>query len=1648
MSWSLRRASLVLSAVAVLGSVSFLQHASGELRALQKEAPPPALPPKVTLRPSETDPYKDAFDFSGLTLPTDNELKKQIQAAVDYIHEEDWATATRTLQRLVERYQDVFVQLLRNGPDGKERLAWVSVKSEANRLIGKLPRKGMEFYKLTYGPPAAEMLKRAKENGDKASMGLVMARYFYTDAGAEATNWLGTYMLDRGDYAAAARYFERLLQRDGIDKLPPATLFKAAYAFHQAGDKAGEERVWKKLNDRVSDLKVGNETRSISDLEDHVKQLVRANYHGNASDWPVFGGAPGRNAQGIGGTAFMEYRWLAKTVSKDQADRHHNGDTTGVWVEKAEKRLHDRHQPVLTAFFPVTATTLTKDNQKRPLLIYRSYWGIHAVNVKSGKLEWETPSSWSLDRMLDKNAEARRIQAAHQWLTNYVDQNQRPQLVFENSTLGTLSTDNAFVYAVDDLAVPPPNFQTYDPRFGGNPYTPGLTFGPDVTDAIYHNRLQAFELASSGKLKWELGGRGGKDELSDSYFLGPPLPLGGKLYVMTEKQQELRLACIDPVQGKLVSLQTLATTKDKMVQNATRRTEAAHLAYGEGILVCPTNAGAVFGVDLLSNSLVWAYPYREKGEVPPPTTMQPNGRVVRGGIPPGWVMGPDGRLHPAASLNTHWKSSAPVVQDGKVVFTAPDAKSVHCLNLRDGLPLWSHQRTDDDLYLAGVFAGKVLLVGKKGCRALSLAKGEALWNLETGLPSGQGVASDNVYYLPLKEAARSKEPEICAIDVDKGLVLAHTKSRKKLVPGNLLFYEGDVLSQTSTEVAAFPQLKVKIAQMDDLIAKNPNDPAGLTERGDLRLDKGDLPGAIDDLRRALKSDPPPETQVKARTKLYDALTEYFQRDFNAAEEFLPEYEALCKVDLAGAGSDEDRAAREAEGRRRRGNFLCLVAKGREAQGRLVDAFEKYREFGEMAGKEELISVVDEPAVKAAPDVWSQGRIAAMVARANDEQRKPLEELITRKWAHLEESREPDLDELRNFVKVFGSLFDVGKEARLRLAERLMEVDEPSALLEAEQQLSLLRGPQEGPELAARAVEALGRLHTRKGLLEDAAYYYRLLGRQYARVVIREGKTGAELLNDLATDKRFLPYLDEPGRLGAAGKIKVTEERGSFPFQNQTYYFARAGEALPFFDRNRVALRLDYHQFKLIDRATGEERWGKNLTRTMFQNIVYSQPSAPKFSFQNLGHLVVLPVGHMVFGIDPVHQRVLWEKNLAGPGAGMPNYQLTLDPRDGSPQIIFSDGWIQRLGQTGPLEGAVICLQTRDALLAVDPLTGRTLWTRSDVNSRSHLFGDDQNLYVVEMGADAVPSSTRVFRAYDGVSVKAPDFAKAYEKRVRLVGRNILLSETDARNVVTLRLYDVLTGQDLWKQTYAPGAVVLHAEDANLAGVVEPDGTVLVVDLRTQKGVLNSKMDPKYLDKVQAVHLLSDGRYFYVACNGPVDPNIMPFGGVRFNLQPGAGLRALPVNGEVYSFHRATGKMNWHVPVPNQMLVLDQFEDLPMVLFTANYQKWVINAAGRNVMQVSAVKSVEKRTGKLIYDNESMPNGMNFHALHVDARAGRIDFIGQFLKITYSLDGGPGPGKAEPPSAPPGAGAPPPVGFKRGGLGPQGAGIPAPRELPR
>jgi outer membrane protein assembly factor BamB/tetratricopeptide (TPR) repeat protein len=1676
MSWNTRRAFLVLLALLVAVSALWLEQGRAQVKiAIQQQ--PGALPAAVPPPGPDASVNPDGFLNGGISLPKDEKGRgKSIEAAIDYIKEEDWKTAIPTLQKLLEIDEDVFVRLTRKNAENKEVSIWVSVKQEADRLIGGLPAAGLDYYKVTYGARAADLLKKAKQSGDPALLAELMKKYAHTDAGGEAIKLLADYHLDRGNYIAAGLCYSKLLSRQGAEKVSNAVLCKAAWAAHMApasttsnpnsvltGNMLSEKEIWKQLRARTREVQLGDQTYTVDELEEHVAKLERPNFSQNATDAVVFRATPSRSNQLVGGPAFMSATWRQSMMHDDEKENPASYErlkkAIGYWSK-------DRKQPIIPAFSPITVT-VTRGDKKVPLLVYKNYWGLMARDLKSGETAWASPSSWSLERMLRAHAEPRKQQAMTSWLQYYVDQNQHPQILFENSTVGTLSTDGQFVYVVEDLAVPPP--QTGNMHMGFNPNMNNTTgYSPEVQDAVAHSRLQAFELKTNGKLSWELGTPEEKGPLSDCYFLGPPLPLGGKLYVLTEKQQELRLVCLDPAaRGKVISTQTLGTSQEKMQNDVMRRTNAAHLAYGEGILVCPTNAGAVFGINLLENSLVWAYPYREKSDTPPQQHFDRFGR------PRGFIVGPDGRVVQPTQNHNQWKASAPVIADGKVIFTAPDSRSLHCINLRDGSRVWQKPKLEDDLYLGNVSNGKVLIVGKKSVRGLSLSSGEVLWTLDTGVPSGQGIASDNVYYLPLKEGGRFKKPQICAIDMEHGKIVGSSESRPRTVgegldvPGNLLFYEGDVVSLTPTEVVVYPQLKVKIAQMDELIAKNPNDPVGLTERGELRLDKNDLAGAIEDLSTALKNNPSKETRARARGKLYDTLTAYISDHFNEAEKYLKEYEDLCKVDMDEA-PPEKRAELEAEQRRRRATYLWLVGKGREEQGRLVEAFEKYQQFGAEAGtQQELVPAVDERTVKAAPDVWSRGRIIAMMARAKPEHREPLEKLIADKWDKLRQTN--DLPALRQFVRMFGSVSAAGKEARLQLVERLFEQKESAdehPLLEAELELNQFRTGQHSPELAARATEALARLYTRKGLLEDAAYCYRRLGGEFAKVPVRDGKTGRDFYDDTATDKRLLPYLDEPEPFSNT-KLKAKKVSDDFskqrPGHGQLFQFEHSGERLPYFRHHIVGLNFGTHEFKLLDRKSQDdagaprEVWARKLTPTQFQlmsNQALAQvqninnlnangnnpPHAARFPYRTVGHLVVLPVGHLVYGIDPVNRRVLWEVNLAVGGSGGPiavrpgvnpangptwnaQHPPLVDPRDGSVVITYADGWVQRLGQAGPLEGQTVCVQTREALTALDPLTGRVLWSRSDVNSRNRLFADEDHVFVVELNNENQAHAGRVFRAADGITVPAPDFATLFQKRLQVLGRNILISESGPGGHVVLRLVDALTSQDVWKESYPARSLVVNSEEPYLTGVVEPDGKVHVVDLRTRKEVMSGKMDnpSETLRNVQVVHLLADRRKFYFACQGPVEANNANRLNVNLasNVMTQLGMRTVSVNGRICAFGRDDGSLEWYVPVKNQYLVLDQFADLPVVLLTARHQELRNMGVGQQWSFVSSAMSIEKRSGRVLVDESDLklPQTTNFYGVSIDRRAGTIDLLSDKLKITHFPDPASGGKRADSATSP-------------------------------
>jgi len=769
-------------------------------------------------------PAPPGFDpfTSPITLPTNRDAQQRMYAAQDYIAEQEWAKAVKELQRLLNSPEDGFVQVTSDGP--KPTTLWVSIRSEANRLLGTMPRDGLKIYEDMYGREAASNLERAQKQNDPQLLADVAQRFLHTKSGLKAAELLGTRCLERDEPMMAAPYFERLVNGPRGAELDTQIILKAALAFYRAGDKAGGDEEWKKLQARAKQdggIQIGNQLISIDRVRDELDKASREEPR-LSRDVSYYRFTASRTGQGIGGPFSGEPVWSLSTVLAPESG---SGDAR-TWAEdminNGSRQLEQKGMPPLPAFQPIAVPGQ---------VIYRTYNGVYSAYLKEVDIEitvggekirekkkpgdhawWSHTDGGILSLVRDPNKkgviDSWRAQY-NQWLTS--------NSVFENSITGTISTDGSRVFAIDDLVIQPHPQALMQFRMG---WGGQMNFGALQKQVADRNTLKAFSIELGGSLRWELGGDhdpnvnapgplGQNRGTKDSFFLGPPLPLGDKLYVLNEKDGEVRLICLHPKDGnernppvpKLEDgwVQTLATAKDKVSLDFNRRMHAAHLAYSDGILVCPTNAGTVLAVDLLTHSLVWAHQYREPEPVDPKKPIRPQ-------------IGFNPNQPQQQYLINEWKATAPAVVDGKVVFAAPDSQTLHCISLRDGREVWRKKREADDLYFAGVFGGKVLIVSKNSVRALKLTTGEDAWKVaNTGTPSGQGVASDNIYYLPVRASAdAAKEPGVVAINLTKGEIAGVTKAAKKdgrvEIPGNLIFFDNLLLSQGLNNLVCYPLL--------------------------------------------------------------------------------------------------------------------------------------------------------------------------------------------------------------------------------------------------------------------------------------------------------------------------------------------------------------------------------------------------------------------------------------------------------------------------------------------------------------------------------------------------------------------------------------------------------------------------------------------------------------------------------------------------------------------------------------------------------------------------------------------------------------------------------------------------------------------------
>jgi len=1451
------------------------------------------------------------------------ELRQPLNRAREAIEQQQYSDAVRELASILNNPNaDDFFLALEAGSDVQ-----TSLRTAAQQMLGNMPAKGRDLYELQSGAEARAALDAALESGDVQALADVSRRFFHTKAGYEATLLLGKHHLDHGRPLAAALMLQRVAEAPTAARLyDPELSVMLAGAWNLAGMTDNAQNVLRSLKQRQPNAKVSLGETSIALFSDDaqalpwLEKIVGAGELGRkllASEWVMFRGNEARNASTNGSLPVVNFRWTVPVLDTPKDEQ--------LARQMAKQKL-DRNSVAIPALQPLAV---------KDFVLTRTPDRLLGIDLKTGKRVWV---SW-WEESETKSTFLTPQQAANPQVAER--ENKLQQRIWEDGLFGQLSSDGEQLYIVDDLPVAP-NVVNGIPR--------GLWVGARaaVSSGQFTNRLRALDLRSQGKLKWVVGGSNGEDEpaLAGAFFLGPPLPVAGQLYVLAEFNGELRLLCLSAKTGAVEWKQQLAVMEDtfQIRADGLRRLASATPSFADGVLVCPTSAGGVVAVDLATRSLRWGYQY--------PRWDMPTQRFGGGFVPQNRNAG-DGE---------RWIDSSVTISDGHVILTPPESKSLHCLDLLTGQTMWPPIDRGNMLYVGCVHKQKLVMIGKDEVRAINLKDGKpamASISLEGEMPTGRGYYSDKYYYLPVTDS------QLLKIDLDEGKIVSRAKTEIQL--GNLICYRDEMISVSPYWIASFYLSEPLRERVELALKQNPDDQWALCSKAELLLQEGKQGDALTLLRRAHQLYP---DEVRPKMLLVKTILTLLRDDFATNYELVDEVAELI------------------EHPQQRRELLRLRARGLQEAGRVWESFVAYQQLGQELARlndaaleqgDQLEQV--EADLRVRPDRWMMGRLASLFAAAPEEVRKRMTAAIEDDYKATVERDTPAA--YREFVERYG-FHPLADQARLELAERLLEAEH---YLEVEMLVGPLRKSSD-PLVAGRATAIAADLYERAGRLEMAAQAYETLRRDFASLVVRKGATGQQLSSALQSDKL---KGEAPPRRWPGGKVetKTTDNDANSRFVTFQSNFPVAFSQWEGVPSYALKATFDSQQYSIMVRdglgrvlVTASLRSPENGSRRYYpmQNNGLQGKAA--------GHLVMVHLGPEIIAIDALQTQrsgtdiVLWRQEMMHGDVRSQNFypqtrQMT-NPILGT-RLVQYDSTGQVNFSTGPLLSSGLCYQRGRQLICIDPLTGQVVWERSPVEPSADLFGDGELVFV----SHANKNETLVLSAVDGSEVGKRTLPKL-EQRLTTFKRNVL-SFRDVGGALELTLQDAWqAGDPLWTKKVAMGsrgAIV----DGDEFALLEPSGKFTLVSLANGDVRFTTDLEPENNLTQISVQRSSD-RYIVIAHQSfETSPD-------RHYVPVNTALAATPrVHGRIYSLS-PSGAKQWPVPayVTDHYMLRDQPAELPLLFFLRN-------ARGKSDARFSTEALVlDKRTGGVVLEGDLAQNQTQSAEVVADVAQSQLQ-----LKIWFS-----------------------------------------------
>jgi tetratricopeptide (TPR) repeat protein len=903
-----------------------------------------------------------------------------------------------------------------------------------------------------------------------------------------------------------------------------------------------------------------------------------------------------------------------------------------------------------------------------------------------------------------------------------------------------------------------------------------------------------------------------------------------------------------------------------------------------------------------------------------------------------------------------WMDSSLTLAEGRVLATPVDSDELHCLNLIDGKLMWKEPR-GDDLFLACVHRGKVILVGRDRVRALNLHKtagnspgpsvdppssrfgqkppsgkrpapaweGRSVEFPPGVMPGGTGFASGSRYYVPLTSG------NVTAVDLETGRRAEVFASRRENLPGNLVCYKGKILSQSAAGLEAFHQLATLREEVRRRLAMESNDAEALALDGEIAWTEGRLQEAIDAFRRSSSLQPDPNTRQLLREAFLEGLRDQFDLHRGQAAEI----ERLMDTP------------------QQRATYLRLTATGLAAAGEFTPALEEYWKLIELDRRNRGLEAV-EKSHSVRRDRWIQVQLAALHRSASPQARDQIDRVAESRAKAAAEQDDPQA--LEQFLDYFGD-HPTADHARDRLTDKLQQ---RGRWLAAE--LLLRRQQRSGDaRVGAAAVADLADVLRRFQRWQDAAVCFNRLRGELADVVCRDEKTGRELVEALPPDDPVSVCLrsDSPWPLGKV-EVSISKPKKMPPSTYNQMPLPFDGGREPFFTDS--AVELHQNPLALVGRdGLGADQWRLSLAELARKEQFLLDAGMMRLSA--CGHLLLVASGQGILAVDTLGRpddpspQILWTYDLDEPGTD-PTRRLQFRVQManfgwGFPQTHLARQAHYRDGSPSVLTEHVLCFKRFRSCIAVDPATGETLWVRRDVPRDAELFGDRQYIFIVRPGK----TTATVLRAADGHVLGQREVPL---NRQFNVGRRVVVWRADDGQKA-LELVDPWDGSKAWPTQTFPGDATLRPVDDHVAAVRESDGRFLLVSLRSGQGIVDAVL-PSHESFPELLVLGARDQYLVIAYNRNPRPNHDR----RTQVMPTVSGEQVS-QGHLMAFDR-DGNALWPSPVTveDQWLPLAQPRRLPVLTFACRVQK--LESNGRMESKTSII-CIDKRNGRTICREE-------------------------------------------------------------------------------